>query len=216
MDHKVINQNICKINIGNPIISKDKNIIIKVLYDNEELSIKIPNSKRRYFDLKEHKDSFFNYIIYLNIVEDMEDFKEEYKYNPDIIDLQKLSYEFSVFINNLKEEIINCFFKSLEIDKNYLNIDFKELGLEDHEIERSLWNETIDYSFIPERKNVINPTYQYEDEDENTFEINIRSRFHVNNLTKTNDFNYILKCNIVFVNEKIEDKKHIYIDWYIV
>lgn len=215
MDYKDIRKNIDKIKIGNINIDKDKNIIIPILYDNIELSIKIPKSKNNYFKIHQlyFDNKIFNNYLTLEFMEYMDEFEEEYKNNVEKLSNQKEAVDFSNFINELKNVIIKCFFNELKINKKYLNIiKFNELNLEDHEIDKAIWNENIDFSYIPEIKE-IEEEYMIDDNEE--FETTLRKRFHVNkNNKKEKDF--ILRCNIIFINKILEDKKHIYINWYII
>lgn len=215
MDYKDIRKNIDKIKIGNVNIDKDKNIIIPILYDNIELSIKIPKSKNNYFKIHQlyFDNKIFNNYLTLEFMEYMDEFEEEYKNNIEKLSNQKEAVDFSNFINELKNVIIKCFFNELKINKNYLNIiNFNELNLEDHEIDKAIWNENIDFSYIPEIKE-IEEEYMIDDNEE--IETTLRKRFHVNkNNKKEKDF--ILRCNIIFINKILEDKKHIYINWYII
>lgn len=218
MDYKDIRKNIDKIKIGNVNIDKDKNIIIPILYGNIDLSIKIPKSKNNYFKIHQldFDNKIFNNYLTLEFMEYMDEFEEEYKNNVEKLSNQKEAVDFSNFINELKNVIIKCFFNELKINNNYLNIiNFNELNLEDHEIDKAIWNENIDFSYIPEIKE-IDEEYMIDDNDDNEeIETTLRKRFHVNkNNKKEKDF--ILRCNIIFINKILEDKKHIYINWYII
>lgn len=217
MDYKDIQKNIDKIKIGDINIDNNKNIMIPILYDNIELSIKIPKSKNNYFELNHFDNEFFNNYLTLELMEYMDEFEEEYKNNIEKLSNQKEAIDFSNFIIKLKNKIIKCFFNELKINKNYLNmINFNDLKLENHEIDRAIWNENIDFSYIPEIKK-IEKEFILDDNDDNEdiFETTFRNRFHVNkNKKKEKDF--ILRCNIIFINKKLEDKKHIYINWYVI
>lgn len=219
MDYKYIQENIDKIKIGNINIDKNENIIIPILYDNVELSIEIPKSKNNYFKIHQlnFNNEFFNNYLTLEIMEDMYEFEEEYKNNAEKISNQKEAVDFSNFIIELKDKIIKCFFNELKINKNYLNIiDFDYLNLENHEIDKAIWNENIDFSYIPEIEEIEEDMLDNNNDDnEIKIETTVRNIFHVNkNNRKEKDF--ILKCNIIFINKKLEDKKHIYINWYII
>lgn len=223
MNYEYIQENIDKIKIGNIDIDKNKNIVIPVLYDNTELSVKIPRSRNKYFELHQLNDNFFNYYLSLELMEYMDEFEEEYKNNNEKLIDQKESVNFSNFIIKLKNKIIESFFNELKVNKKYLNmINLNDLNLEKHEIDRAIWNENIDFSYIPEIKeteqNFMLDDYNDNDnnqENEINFETTLRHRFHLNKITKK-DKDLILKCNIIFINKKLDDKKHIFINWFIV
>lgn len=217
MEYKYIN--VDKINIGDVNINKDKNIIIPILYDDSELSIKIPNTKNKYFEVNQIENIIFNYCLTLELMEDMDEIEEEYKNNHEDLFNQKELIKFSDFIFEIKNKIIESFFNKLKINKNYLDIiNFNDLDLEYHEIDKAIWNENIDFSYIPEIKE-IEDNYilkeKYDIKDNDKIEINLRHIFHLNKFTEKNN-NLILKSDIVFINKKLKDKKHIYINWYII
>lgn len=222
MNYEYILENIDKIKIGNVDNDKDKNIVIPVLYDNKEFSVKIPKSRNKYFELHQLNDNFFNYYLSLELMEYMDEFEEEYKNNNEKLIDQKESVNFSNFIIKLKNKIIESFFNELKVNEKYLNmINLNHLNLEKHEIDRAIWNENIDFSYIPEIKeteqNFMLDDYNDNDnnqENEINFETTLRHRFHLNKITKK-DKDLILKCNIIFINKILEDKKHIYINWII-
>lgn len=223
MNYEYILENIDKIKIGNVDNDKDKNIVIPVLYDNKEFSVKIPKSRNKYFELHQLNDNFFNYYLSLELMEYMDEFEEEYKNNNEKLIDQKESVNFSNFIIKLKNKIIESFFNELKVNEKYLNmINLNHLNLEKHEIDRAIWNENIDFSYIPEIKeteqNFMLDDYNDNDnnqENEINFETTLRHRFHLNKITKK-DKDLILKCNIIFINKKLDDKKHIFINWFIV
>lgn len=213
MDYKYIYNNINKIKLGDNV-KKNKNIIIPILFENNELYINIPKNKRGYFEL--HKldinSDFFNYYLTLEEImniDEIYEFEEEYKNDVEKIQSQKEAYEFRKFIIDLKNKLIECFFKELKINKNYLDINFKELNLEYHELNKSIWNENIDFSYKPEIKKI-----DY-DHDSQSLEIKVSNRLHVNKITKKSD-NLILKCNIIFINKRLDHKKHIFIEWILI
>jgi hypothetical protein len=147
-------------------------------------------------------------------MENMDEFEEEYKNDAEKITNQKEAVDFSNFIIELKDKIIKCFFNKLKINKNYLNIvDFNELNLEEHEINKAIWNENIDFSYIPEIKEIEENIL--DNDDDMKIETTLRNIFHVNKNNKK-DKDLILKSDIIFINKKLEDKKHIYINWYII
>jgi hypothetical protein len=156
-------------------------------------------------------------------MEYMDEFEEEYKNNNEKLIDQKESVNFSNFIIKLKNKIIESFFNELKVNEKYLNmINLNHLNLEKHEIDRAIWNENIDFSYIPEIKeteqNFMLDDYNDNDnnqENEINFETTLRHRFHLNKITKK-DKDLILKCNIIFINKKLDDKKHIFINWFIV
>jgi hypothetical protein len=216
MDYKDIQKNINKVKIGNINIDKNKNIMIPILYDNIELSIKIPKSKNNYFKIHQlhFNNEFFNNYLTLELMENMDEFEEEYKNDAEKITNQKEAVDFSNFIIELKDKIIKCFFNKLKINKNYLNIvDFNELNLEEHEINKAIWNENIDFSYIPEIKEIEENIL--DNDDDMKIETTLRNIFHVNKNNKK-DKDLILKSDIIFINKKLEYKKHIYINWYII
>lgn len=204
MDYKYIN--IDKIRIGNININDDKKIIIPILYDNSKLSIKIPEKKNKYFEIERLENGVFNYYLTLELMENFDEFEEEYKNNPEKISNQLESIKFSNFIMELKSKIKECFFNELKINNNYLNIEYNNLNLENHEIDEAIWDDNIDFSYIYEVNNI-------KDNEENQ-EISLRHRFHLNKITKK-EKDFILECNIIFINIKVDNKKHIYIDWNI-
>lgn len=219
MDYKYININEIKIRDIN--IDKDRNIVIPILYDNTELSIRIPENNNKYFKISQFENDVFNYYLTLELMEDMDDFEEEYKNNLEELSNQKEAIKFSNFLAEIKDEIIKCFFNKLKINKDYLNmINFNDLNLEDNEIDKAIWNENIDFSYMPEvkeieNKYILSENNDAEDESEENIEIILRHRFHINKITKK-EKDLILKCNIIFINKILDDKKHIYIDWNIV
>lgn len=222
MDHNNILKTIDKIKLGN-ISIKEKKIVIPVLYDDSEINIKLPKNENKYFELHELNhvlfDNPFKYYINLELMENMDNFEEDYKDDHEKIYNQKKAIEFNDFVIKLKDKLIKTFFDRLKIDKNYLSmVDFNNLYLENHELDRSIWDEHIDSSYIPEikelkeKKTIINKDIEEENED---VYISIRHRFHVNKNTQR-EKDFVLKCNIIFKNEELEDKKHIYINWYII
>jgi hypothetical protein len=208
MNYNDIENNINLIKIGK-IETIENNIIkIGILYNNEELNIKIPEKKGKYFELHNFNDDSFYYKHYLTLDLRMriDDFEEEYKNQNEKILTQKEAVKFNKFIITLKNIMIKKFIYELK-NNDYLNmVDFKEINLESDEIDMSIWDETIDFSFFPEIKEV---------NDETIIETIFRNYFHLNKKTKK-DKNFILKCNIVFINKRLEDKKHIYINWFII
>lgn len=207
MDIKYIN--IDKINIGNVNI-KDEYIVIPILYNNDELFIKIPENNNTFFKIDKLDHEVFNSYLMLEFMEDIDNFEDEYKNNLEILHNQKEAMNFTKFIINLKNKIIMLFFNKLEIDKEYLNmISFNELNLENYEIDKAIWDENIDFSYIPE--NILDNN----DDSDEDIDISLKRRLHVNKITKK-EKNFMLKCNIVFINKKLEDKKHIYINWNVV
>lgn len=218
MDYKYINTD--EIKIGDININKDNNIVIPILYDKSELSIKIPENKNKYFKINRFENDIFNYYLTLELMEDIDEFEEEYKKNIEELINQKEAINFSKFILEIKNKIIKCFFFKFKVNKDYLNIiNFNDLNLEYHEIDKGIWNENIDFSYIPEIKEIedkyiLDENDEMEDNDDN-FEIILRHIFHVNKIIKK-EKDLILKCNIIFINKKLDDKKHIYIDWNII
>jgi hypothetical protein len=224
MDHKCIENNLDEIKIDKVIINEDKNIVIPILYNNEEISIKVPEYKDEYFKLQQINHDLFNYCLTLKLMDNIDDFEEEYKDDFEKISNQKEAFEFNNFILKLKDKIINTFFNEIKVNKNYLNmINFSELNLEEHEIDRAIWNENVDFSYISEIKKIEEEKYItgendediLNEEDKRNFETIIRHSFHVNKKTKK-EKNYILKCNVIFINKPLDDKKHIYINWFII
>ena len=222
MDYKYIQKNIDNIKIGNIKINKE-NITIPILYDENDLSIKIPEIKNKYeyFRLHQFDNDFFNSYLTLDIMEDMDEIEEEYKNDTEFNFNQKDALNFSNFIVELKNKIIKKFFNELKINKNYLNmINFNDLNLEDHEIDRAIWNENVDFSYIPEikkieKKHIIDADINENDDNNEEIEVILRNRFHVNKNTKK-EKDFILKCNIVFINKKLDYKKYIYINWMVI
>lgn len=218
MDFKYIN--IDKIKLGHIKINNNGNIDIPILYKNDELTIKIPEKKNGFFEVHEFDKVIFKYYITLEFMENMYEFEEEYKNMNEIINNQKDSKEFSNFIVNLKNRIMALFYNELKINKNYLNVNFNDLNLEAHEIDKPIWDENIDFSYTPEIKEMSEEyrSNDLDDDSEEDFEIILRRRFHVNKKTKKEE-NLYLKCNIVFFNKKLEnenEKKNIYINWNVI
>lgn len=205
--------NVENIKIGDVNINKHKNVIISILYNNKDLSIKIPNAKNKYFKIEPIDNITFNYCLNLQLMEDIDGTED------DLLN-QKETIEFSNFIFKIKKRIIELFFAKLKTDKKYLDIiNFNDLNLKNHEIDDAIWDENIDFSYIPEFSKIENNYILNEDmeiyDDDDDIETNLRRIFHLNkNTEKIN--NFILKCDIVFINKKIKDKKHIYINWYII
>lgn len=205
--------NVEKIKIGDVKINKYKNIIIPILYDEEDLSIKIPNTKNKYFKIEPIDDIIFNNCLNLELMEDIDGTEE------DLLN-QKKAIEFSNFIFKIKNKIIELFFTKLKTDKKYLDIIiFNDLNLKNHEIDDAIWDENIDFSYIPEFEKIednyiLNEDMETDDDNEN-IETNLRRIFHLNKNTEKQN-NLILKCDIVFINKKLKNKKHIYTNWYII
>jgi hypothetical protein len=222
MDYKDIQKNIDNIKIGNINVNKE-NITIPILYDKNDLSIKVPEIKNKYeyFRLHQFNNDFFNNYLTLQLMEDMDEFEEEYKNDIEFILNQKDAINFSDFIVELKNKIIKKFFNEIKTDKNYLSmINFNDLNLENHEIDRAIWNENVDFSYIPEikkidEKHIIDAEYDEDNDDNDEIEVILRNRFHVNKNTKK-EKGFILKCNIIFINKKLDNKKHIYINWIVI
>lgn len=207
MDHKFIENNLDEIKIDNVIINNDNNIIIPILFKKEDISIKIPEYKNEYFKLQQINHELFNCCLKLEIMDNINDFEEENKDYPEIKKGQKEALEFNNFILKLKNKVINVLFNEIKVNKNYLNmINLNELNLQEYEIDRAIWNENVDLSYAPE----INKNKN----DENNFDIILRHQFHVNKKTKK-EKDFILKCNIIFINKKLDNKKHIFINWFI-
>lgn len=213
-----------KIKLNEPYINKDQNLEIPVLYDNNELFIKIPEKYNEYFNLEyENNNVFFNYSMKLNRISIDDGIKIEDIINGKELSKQKETSLFFEFILKLKNHIMKLFFNEIKINNNYLNkINLKMLDLENHEIDRAIWNENIDFSLISElieEKEKIEEL-KYETDDEFDDNLNIKGLenfvfiniFYFNKITK-NPNNLTLKCSVIFINKKIEDKKHIYVNW---
>ena len=223
MDFKYIN--IDKIKLGHIKINNNGNIDIPILYNNDELSIKIPKSKKYFFEIHRFDYKYFNHYLTLGFKKD-DEFEEEYKNNREILTNQEESDEFFYFIVELKNKIMRLFFNEFKINKEYLNmLSLNELNLVDHEIDKAIWDEKIYFSYICEIKE-IEEEYKLDNNDdivdngEERFLVILRRRFHVNKITKNERKSMLmLKCNIIFINKKLEnenEKKNIYINWNVI
>lgn len=226
--YKNINFNFLK--LGKPYINFDNNLEIPIIYNNKIFEIEIPENCNEYFKLENYNDNnhFFNSLIKLDITSMDDRSFDEYIIEDKDIYIQDVVFKFRNFILDLKNRLMKLFFNEIKINDNYLNeINLKQLDLEFFEINKAIWNENLDFSLIPESINTFHENSdeeESEDEEENNSSkehtkglenMVFRYIFYVNNFTSNKKIRK-LKCSIIFINEKLEDKKHIYINWMVI
>lgn len=223
-----------EIKLEKPYINVDNNLEISVLYKDDIFSIKIPENYNDYFKFVDYdiNNSFFNSYIKLGITSMDDRYYNEYIFKNKELYIQKETLRFKKFILTIKSHVMKLFFNEVKINDKFLDkIKLKELDLEYFEINNGIWNENIDFSLIPE---IINESKEkndnlsddkeelYEEDDIDNFNnctkglenMVFRNILYVNKISKKKS-KKTLKCNIIFINKILEDKKHIYINWII-
>lgn len=212
MEYKLIENNLEKINLGKITKNNDNNILIPILYDQNEIFIKYPNykldNKYGYFSIEKlYDNSYFSHFLKLDIMKDIDYFD-----NDEEKEYQNEAINFSNFLSKLKNKIMTIFFNKLKTDKNYLDINLNKLNLEEYEMDKAIWDSHVDYSYELEYKKIDENEYI---DDEDKYDMVIRHRFHVNSKVDNPKKN-ILNANIIFINKKLDNKKHIYIEWKLI